>query len=129
MNRRHILATTASLAAALGLFAAGAIAADASDISGTWNASFDSQVGVQTYTYTFKVEGGKLTGQAKSNLGETPISGTVDKDTVTFVENLDYQGMQLAISYTGKVVSADEIQFSRDVGGMGGEQFSAKRAK
>ena len=104
-------------------------AADASGISGTWNAAFDSQVGKQTYTYTFKVEGGKLTGHSKSNLGESDLAGTVDKDKVTFVENLDYQGQKLAIAYTGQVVSANEIKFKRDVGGQGGEEFSATRAK
>jgi len=116
--------------AALAMFAAATLAADASGISGTWTASFDSQVGVQTYTYTFKVEGAKLTGHAKSNLGEGALAdGKVEKDIVTFVENLSYEGMELAISYQGKVVSADEIQFKRDVGGQGGEEFTAKRQK
>ena len=104
-------------------------AAPSADIGGTWNASFDSQVGKQTYTYTFKVEGGALTGHSKSNLGESDLKGTVDGDKVTFVENLDYQGTPLAITYTGQIVSADEIKFKRDVGGQGGEEFSATRQK
>jgi len=104
-------------------------AADASGISGTWTTSFDSQVGKQTYTYVFKVEGGKLTGHSKSNLGESDLTGTTDKDKVTFVENLDFQGQALAITYTGQVVSADEIKFKRDVAGQGGEEFTAIRQK
>jgi hypothetical protein len=116
--------------ASLGLLAAAALAADASGISGTWTASFDSQVGVQTYTYIFKVEGTKLTGSAKSNLGQAVLAdGKIEKDTVTFVENLSYEGMELAITYQGKVVSADEIQFKRDVAGAGGEEFTARRQK
>lgn len=106
-----------------------ATAAYAQDISGTWNASFDSQVGQQTYTYTLKVEGGALTGQSKSNLGASALKGTVTGTNVTFVENLDYQGQVLAITYTGQIVSADEIKFKRDVGGQGGEEFTAKRQK
>jgi hypothetical protein len=101
----------------------------AADISGTWTTSFDSQVGKQTYTYTFKVEGGTITGHAKSNVGEGDLKGTVTGDTVTFVENLDYQGQALAITYTGQIVSADEIKFKRDVGGQGGEEFTATRVK
>ena len=31
-------------------------------------------------------------------------------DTVTFVENLEFQGMTIRIEYTGKIVSADEIK-------------------
>jgi hypothetical protein len=101
----------------------------ATDISGTWTTSFDSQVGTQTYTYNFKLEGATLTGHAKSNVGEGDLKGTVDGDKVTFVENLDYQGQALAITYTGTIVSADEIKFSRDVAGQGGESFTATRQK
>ena len=102
-------------------------AAPTADIGGTWTTSFDSQVGQQTYTYTFTVEGGTLTGHAKSNLGEGGLAGTVDGDKVTFVENLNYEGQVLAITYTGQIVSADEIKFKRDVGGQGGEEFTARR--
>ena len=119
-----ILATTATVAVAP---SAAIAAAPSADINGTWTTSFDSQVGTQTYTYTFKVEGETLTGHAKSNLGEGGLSGTVDGDKVTFVENLDYQGQALAITYTGQIVSADEIKFKRDVAGAGGEEFTAKR--
>ncbi len=84
-------------------------------------------MGQQTYTYTFKLDGQTLTGHAKSNLGEGDLSGTVDGDKVTFVENLNYQGQPLAITYTGQIVSADEIKFKRDVAGAGGEEFTAKR--
>ena len=104
-------------------------AAPSADINGTWATEFDSQVGKQTYTYDIKVEGGTLTGHAKSNLGEGGITGTVDGDKVTFVENLNYEGQALAISYTGQIVSADEIKFKRDVAGAGGEEFTATRKK
>ena len=42
---------------------------------------------------------------------------------------MNYQGQALKITYTGTVVSADEIKFKRDVGGQGGEEFTAKRTK
>lgn len=131
MARNGIFAATRLFIAALALAAGAALAADAAvNISGTWTTKFDSQVGEQSYTYTFKVEGGKLTGQAKSNLGEGAITdGKVDKNTVTFVEHLNYQGMMLDITYQGQIVSADEIKFKRDVGGQGGEEFTAKRSK
>ena len=122
-------------AATIGTFAvatmpaAAIAAAPAADISGTWTTSFDSQVGQQTYTYTIAVADGKVTGHAKSNLGEGDIAGTVDGATVTWVENLKYQDMVLAITYTGQIVSPDEIHFKRDVAGQGGEEFTAKRQK
>jgi hypothetical protein len=130
MQQYRMITKTRLFITALGFSAVAALAADAVNITGTWTTSFDSQVGVQTYTYVFKVEGGKLTGTAKSNMGGGPLSnGKVEKDTVTFVESLDYQGQALEISYEGKIVSADEIKFKRDVAGQGGEEFTAKRSK
>jgi len=86
----------------------------AADITGKWTASFDTQIGVQNYTYEFTVKDGKLTGHAKSENGDPAIQdGKVDGDTVTFVENLSIQGMDIRIVYTGKIVSADEIKFTR----------------
>ncbi len=98
------------------------------DISGTWTASFETQLGVQNYTYTFKVAGSKLTGTAKSNLAEGTIDGTVNGDDVTFVENLNYEGMPLQIQYKGKI-SGDEIKFTRVVVEGITEELVAKRAK
>ena len=106
-----------------------AIPALAADISGQWTATFNTQVGEQHYVYTFKVDGEKLTGTAKSDNGSVTIeNGTVKGDDVSFVENLDYQGQKLVITYTGKV-SGDEIKFTRDVGGFGKEELVAKRVK
>ena len=122
-------ASMATITAVAAIPSVAIAAAPTADISGTWTTEFDSQVGKQTYTYTFKLEGGTLTGHSKSNLGESDLTGTVDGDKVTFVENLNYQGTALAITYTGQIVSADEIKFKRDVGGQGGEEFTAARQK
>ena len=46
-----------------------------------------------------------------------------------FVENLNFQGMEIRITYTGKVVSADEIKFSREVADFATEELVAKRVK
>ena len=126
-----LLAATAAAASltVLAVPTTAVAAAPTADLTGTWTTEFDSQVGKQTYVYTITVTGGKLTGHAKSNLGEGDIAGTVDGATVTWVENLKYQDMELAITYTGQIVSPDEIKFKRDVGGQGGEEFTATRQK
>lgn len=101
----------------------------AADVTGTWTASFETQVGTQNYTYTFKVAGGKLTGTAKSNLGEGTIeNGTVSGDDIAFTENLNYQGMPFQIAYKGKI-AGDEIKFTRTVTEGITEDLVAKRAK
>ena len=107
-----------------------AVSAFAADkIDGQWTATFDTQMGEQHYTYTFKTDGEKLTGTAKNDRGSTEITaGTVKGDDVTFTENLDFGGNQIAITYTGKI-SGDEIKFTRKVGDFATEEVVAKRAK
>jgi opacity protein-like surface antigen len=106
------------------------VCALAADVTGKWTASFDTQVGQQSYTYDLKVSGSQLTGRAKSENGESELQdGKVNGDTITFVENLNFQGMPLRIVYTGKVVSDNEIKFTRIVAEMFTEELVAKRAK
>ena len=106
-----------------------AIPACAADIAGKWTASFDTQVGVQNYTYVFKVEGAKLTGTTESQFGKTEITdGTVKGDEISFVENLNYEGNALRIEYKGKI-SGDEIKFTRKVADTATEELVAKRSK
>ncbi len=102
-------------------------AADA--LSGKWTAAFDTQIGEQHYIYDFKVSGDTVTGSAKSDNGDVQITeGKLSGDTLTFVENLKIQGMDLRIEYTGKI-SGDEIKFTRKVADVATETLVAKRAK
>jgi hypothetical protein len=109
----------------------GAARLSAADISGTWKASFDTQIGQQNYTYTFVVKEGTLTGKIQSEMGGTTDihDGKVDGDKVSFVETFKFQDMEIQITYTGKVTSADEIKFTRQVADFATEELVAKRAK
>jgi hypothetical protein len=111
------------------LVAGMALSALAADISGQWTATFNTQIGEQHYTYTFKVDGEKLAGTAKNDMGTTEITkGTIKGDDISFVENLDFNGNKVAITYTGKI-SGDEIKFTRKVGDFATEELVAKRVK
>jgi hypothetical protein len=102
----------------------------AADITGKWTSSFDTQIGKQEYTYDFVVKDSKLTGKMKSNLGESDVlDGKVDGDKVTFGELLKFEGMEIKITYTGTIVSADEIKFIRNVADFATEELVAKRVK
>lgn len=104
--------------------------AGATDITGAWTASFDTQVGRQNYTYEFVVKDGAVTGTIKSDNGEVAVSeGKLDGETVTFVEMLTFQGMEIRIQYTGKVTSPDEIRFTRQVADFATEELVAARVK
>src|SRR4051812_45728640 len=118
-----------ALVTAIALALAPAHAA-AADITGTWTASFDTQIGKQNYTYDFVVKDSALTGKAKSDNGESALTdGKVDGDKVTFVETLNFQGMDIRIVYTGTVTSADEIKFTRQVADFATEELVATRVK
>jgi hypothetical protein len=113
---------------AAGLVLAPFLAQAQTDISGTWTATFDTQIGEQSYTYEFAVDGMNLTGMAKSANGETEITdGKIEGDTITFVENLNYQGMELVISYKGALNADGEIEFTRMVGEFATEELVARR--
>ena len=117
---------TAALFIAVLALSAAALAAD---IDGTWTATFDTQIGEQHYTYTFKADGEKLTGTAKNDMGERPIeNGVIKGNDVSFLENLEFQGQKIPITYTGKL-NGDEIKFTRQVGTFATEEIVAKRQK
>ena len=122
--RRFVILTAAIAFASLATMRA-------ADVTGRWTSTFSTQVGDQTYTFDFVVKGTVLTGTAKGNMtGESKIvDGKVDGDKISFVENLDFQGMPLRIVYTGQMTSADEIKMSRNVADIATEPLVAKRVK
>jgi hypothetical protein len=97
----------------------------AADVTGTWRSEFDSQIGHQFYTFTFKQDGSKLTGKANSEAGDRKREaelkeGKVDGDTISFVEIMNIQDREIRISYNGKLsTGGNEIIFTREVGDFG----------
>jgi Putative esterase len=105
----------------------------AADITGTWKADFNTQRGLQKYTFTFKQDSagltGKITADTSGEKREADLKeGKVEGDNVTFVELLSFQGNELRIVYTGKI-SAEEIKFTRKVGDLGTSEAVAKRGE
>lgn len=119
------------IAAAVVLVGVSMAVIQAADVTGRWTASFTTEIGEQQYTYEFVVKGSTLTGTAKGSLtGQAPIvEGKVEGDSITFVENASFMEMPLRITYKGRMTSADEIQFERNVADLASEKLVAKRAK
>jgi hypothetical protein len=102
-------------------------------VVGKWKGQFDSQIGIQKYTFEFKVDGDKLTGKAvaEREMGTNEVQlteGKINKDEISFVENLHFGDNDIRIEYTGKI-SGDEIKFHRKVADIATEDFVAKRVK
>jgi len=111
--------------------AALSLSAFAADVTGTWKAEFDTQRGLQKYTFTLKQDGTSVTGKANverdGEKREAELKeGKVEGDTVTFVEPLKIQDNELRITYTGRI-SGNEIKFNRKVGDFGSSEATAKR--
>ncbi len=109
------------------------LAVSAAGVDGKWKTEFDTQIGVQKYTFTFKAEGEKLTGKASfermEQKGEVDLlEGKVSGNDISFVEKLSFDGNDIRIEYKGKI-NGDEISFTRQVGEFATEQFVAKRMK
>ena len=110
-----------------------ALLAQAIDLTGKWKAEFETQIGVQKYSFEFQVEGEKLTGKASferlNQKGEAELlEGKVKGNEIFFVEKISVQGNDLRIEYQGKV-NGDEISFTRKTGDIATVQFVAKRVK
>jgi enterochelin esterase-like enzyme len=122
--------TTPLSVLALAAFSLSALGAD---VTGTWRADFDTQRGLQKYSFTLKQDGANLTGKISAEVNgekrEADLKeGKVEGETLSFVEVLNFQGNDLRIVYSGKI-SADEIKFTRKVGDFAETQAVAKRGE
>lgn len=111
----------------------GAIAlVQAAGIDGKWVAQVPGQGGqTRETTFTFKADGGKLTGTVAGMQGEVAIEdGTIKGDDISFTQTIERQGNKIKLVYTGKV-SGDEIKLTRKIEGMDRppSEFTAKRVK
>lgn len=91
----------------------------AADVDGKWSGTLSMQGSEFPVNFTFKADGGTLTGSTTGpDGGEIKISnGKVDGNNITFSVNFDFGGMPLTISYTG-VLNGQEIKLTMDIQGM-----------
>jgi len=103
----------------------------ASDVSGKWTAQVPGRDGqTREQTFTFKVDGEKLTGTVSGMQGDVEIKdGTVKGDDIAFSVVRSFQGNEVKINYKGKVAGS-EIKFTsqREGGDRPPQEFVAKRA-
>jgi hypothetical protein len=82
--------------------------AAAADASGKWKAEFSTPDGTaRVNTFTFKVDGGNLTGTVAGGQDETPIkNGKISGDDISFSAERPFG----TFAYTGKI-KGNEIVF------------------
>ena len=94
-------------------------AAYAADVNGKWKADYESPDGQQrTTVFTFKAEGGKLTGTAAGGMGEAPImDGKISGDEISFHVVRNFGGNDVKVNYKGKA-GATEIKLTVSIAEM-----------
>ena len=100
------------------LFAMLSFSCLAADVTGNWKGSTEGPNGTIERTFSFKVDGTKLTGETVSSFaGKSTITdGKVDGDKVSFMINVKIQDNELAVSYKG-VVNGDNIKLVATIAG------------
>ena len=109
------------------LFCAPAFAAS---IDGDWSGSLDTPNGPVQISYSFKADGGTLTGSTTGPDGSKLAikDGKVDGDKISFSVDIDLGGTPTTFKYTG-VVSAEGIALSTDFQGQAMSFTVKKTAK
>jgi hypothetical protein len=116
----------------LALMAVFALTASAADISGNWKATAEGPNGAMERTFTFKVDGNKVTGETTSTMmGKSQITdGKIEGDTVTFTITGKFGDQEVKLNYKGKI-AGNEIAFTSEMAGGGGGgapiQWKAKK--
>lgn len=110
---------------------AATLVAQAADITGKWTAQVPGRDGqTREQSFTFKVEGEKLTGTTTGRGGDVAITdGTVKGDAIAFTVVMNMGGNDVKLLYKG-TVAGEEIKMTRQR--EGGDQppaeFVAKKA-
>jgi hypothetical protein len=110
------------------LFAAAAACLTA-EVAGNWKATAEGPNGTMERTFTFKVDGSKLTGETVSSfVGKSAIAdGKVDGDSFSFTIVANIQGNEMKLAYKGKV-TGDTIKLTSSFGDQEIE-WSGKRTQ
>jgi hypothetical protein len=95
-------------------------------VAGNYKCTAEGPQGAMERTFSFKVDGDKLTGETVSSFaGKSVIeNGKVDGDNVTFTITIRFQDNEMKMNYKGKV-TGDDIQLTAS-GGFGGQSIEWK---
>ena len=103
----------------------------AADLSGKWSGDVPGRGGDTTpATFTFKVDGEKLTGSMTGPQRDLPLQdGKVSASQVSFSTTFDAGGNSIKILYKG-TLSGDQLKMTRQRDGGSGQarEFTLKRA-
>jgi len=105
-----------------------AAAPAAIDVSGTWSVEVDTGQGTGTPSFTFKQDGGKLSGQYTGLFGQAPVTGTLKGSAVEFWVDITVEGTSARVTYSG-TVDKDSMKGTVKLGDLGEGTFKGTRKR
>jgi len=111
---------------AIALLGPAHLRAQATDVTGEWTFTVQTDQGGGTPVITFKQAGEKLTGKYAGQLGNADLTGTVKGNVIHFTFTLDVQGQQAPVTYDGTVEN-NTMKGKLDIGGMVNGTFTATK--
>ena len=111
---------------AIGLLVPARLGAQATNVTGEWTFTVQTDQGAGTPTITFKQDGEKLTGKYAGQLGAADLTGTVKGNVIHFTFTIDAQGQQAPVTYDG-TVEKNTMKGKLDIGGMVSGTFTATK--
>ena len=100
-----------------------AVPADAQDVSGTWTAFVELDVGSGEPTFVFKQDGSTITGTYEGTFGSAELMGTLNGNAIEF--SFGAEGAGKAV-YTG-TIDGDTMKGTCDYGEAGAGTWEAER--
>jgi hypothetical protein len=110
----------------VGVLATSRISAQATNVTGEWAFTVQTDQGGGSPTITFKQDGEKLTGKYVGQLGNADLTGTVKGNAIHFTFTIDAQGQQAPVTYDG-TVEKNTMKGKLDIGGMVNGTFTATK--
>jgi len=110
----------------IGLLSSARLGAQATNVTGEWAFTVQTDQGGGTPAITFKQDGEKLTGKYVGQLGNADLTGTVKGTAIHFTFTIDVQGQQAPVTYDG-TVEKNTMKGKLDIGGMVNGTFTATK--
>jgi D-glucosaminate-6-phosphate ammonia-lyase len=101
-------------------------AARGADVTGTWELNVESPMGSRASDAVFTQAGETLGGKMVSSRGEVPLKGTIKGDAIAFGINVNVQGQDLQIDYSG-TVTGDTMSGTVVFGSFGDGKWTGKK--
>jgi C-terminal lipocalin-like domain len=126
MHMTTLFQRTLLAACAVVFLAFGSVLAQATNVTGDWEFTVNTDQGSGNPTMTFKQDGEKLTGKYNGTFGAADLTGTVKGNAIQFTFTIDVQGQQAPATYKG-MVEKNTMKGTMDIAGMLNGTFTATK--